>query len=148
VFDLSILKIAVLGVLAVLVFGPDKLPKMVGDVMRFVRAAQDFARSSTAELTRELPPELKDLDLADLRPKAVAGRFITSVVDDLGQPAGPGQGGPTATSTHLQSHEGGDASAAASGAGQREETAVRGPLPEPGPLRGSAGAAQSPSAPI
>jgi sec-independent protein translocase protein TatB len=82
VFDLSILKIAVLGVLAVMVFGPDKLPKMVADVMRFIRAAQAFARTSTQELTRELPPELRDVNLSDLHPKALAGRLIESVAAD------------------------------------------------------------------
>jgi sec-independent protein translocase protein TatB len=80
VFDLSILKIAVLAVLAVVVFGPDKLPEIVADVMRFVRAVQDFARTSTEELTRDLPPEVKDLDLTDLRPKSLAGRFIESAM--------------------------------------------------------------------
>ena len=75
-FDLSILKIAVLAVLAVLVFGPDKLPTMVADVMRFIRAVQSFARTSTEELTRELPPEFRDLQVSDLRPRALAGRLV------------------------------------------------------------------------
>ena len=79
-FDLSILKIALLAVLAVVVFGPDKLPKVIGDVMSFVRAAQSFARSSTAELTRELPPEFQDLDPSDLKPGALAGRLVDAML--------------------------------------------------------------------
>jgi sec-independent protein translocase protein TatB len=88
VFDLSVLKIAVLAVLAVVVFGPDKLPKMVADASRFIRAVQSFARTSTQEITRHLPPEFHDLTPGDLHPRALAGRLIEEAMADPGTDAG------------------------------------------------------------
>lgn len=88
-FDLSILKIAVLAVLAVVVFGPDRLPKMVADVMRFIRAVQSFARTSTQEITRELPPEFHHLTPADLHPRTLAGRLIDEAMAEHGAAPGP-----------------------------------------------------------
>jgi sec-independent protein translocase protein TatB len=104
VFDLSILKIAVLAVLAVLVFGPDKLPTMVADVTRCIRAVQSFSRTSTQELTRELPPEFRDLHVSDLRPRALAGRLVeaaATTVDESG------------TGERLEASEGGRPNSAA-----------------------------------
>ncbi|KOX34966.1 preprotein translocase [Streptomyces sp. NRRL F-6491] len=58
-----------LVVLAVLVFGPDKLPKVIQDVSRFVRKIREFSDSAKSDIRSELGPEFKDFEFEDLNPK-------------------------------------------------------------------------------
>jgi sec-independent protein translocase protein TatB len=67
--DLGILELVTLVVLAVLIFGPEKLPKVIQDVSRFVRKVRDFSESAKADIRTELGPEFKDFEFEDLNPK-------------------------------------------------------------------------------
>ncbi|MFD5429454.1 sec-independent translocase [Streptomyces sp. NPDC127084] len=68
--DIGALELVTLVVLAVLVFGPDKLPKVVQDVSRFIRKVREFSDNAKHDIRRELGPEFKDFDFDDLNPKA------------------------------------------------------------------------------
>ncbi|QKW08979.1 Sec-independent protein translocase subunit TatB [Streptomyces sp. NA04227] len=80
--DVGPLELVTLVVLAVLVFGPDKLPKLVQDVSRFIRKVREFSDSAKDDIRNELGPEFKDFEFEDLNPK----RFIRKQLDgdDLG----------------------------------------------------------------
>ncbi|MBT2443291.1 Sec-independent protein translocase subunit TatB [Streptomyces sp. ISL-36] len=67
--DLGILELVTLVVLAVLIFGPEKLPKVIQDVSRFVRKVRDFSESAKHDIRTELGPEFKDFEFEDLNPK-------------------------------------------------------------------------------
>ncbi|MCX5393011.1 sec-independent translocase [Streptomyces sp. NPDC006482] len=67
--DIGALELVALVVLAVLVFGPDKLPKVIQDVSRFVRKVRDFSDSAKEDIRSELGPEFKDFEFEDLNPK-------------------------------------------------------------------------------
>ncbi|MGW6565361.1 sec-independent translocase [Streptomyces sp. NPDC054975] len=67
--DLGILELVTLVVLAVLIFGPDKLPKVIQDVSRFIRKIRDFSESAKQDIRTELGPEFKDFEFEDLNPK-------------------------------------------------------------------------------
>ncbi|MFJ3581167.1 sec-independent translocase [Streptomyces sp. NPDC090127] len=67
--DLGILELVALVVLAVLIFGPDKLPKVIQDVSRFVRKIREFSESAKQDIRTELGPEFKDFEFEDLNPK-------------------------------------------------------------------------------
>ncbi len=69
-------------VLAVLVFGPDKLPKVIQDVTRTIRKIREFSESAKNDIREELGPEFKDFEFEDLNPKT----FIRKQLDneDLG----------------------------------------------------------------
>ncbi|GAA2782575.1 sec-independent translocase [Streptomyces showdoensis] len=67
--DIGALELVTLVVLAVLIFGPDKLPKMIQDVSRFVRKIREFSDSAKADIRSELGPEFKDFEFEDLNPK-------------------------------------------------------------------------------
>ncbi|MCT4355440.1 sec-independent translocase [Streptomyces sp. Je 1-79] len=67
--DIGILELVTLVVLAVLVFGPDKLPKVIQDVSRFIRKIRDFSESAKQDIRSELGPEFKDFEFEDLNPK-------------------------------------------------------------------------------
>jgi len=69
-------------VLAVLVFGPDKLPKVIQDVMRTIRKIREFSESAKADIREELGPEFKDFDFEDLNPKTFLRKQLDN--DELG----------------------------------------------------------------
>ncbi|MFF5500690.1 sec-independent translocase [Streptomyces roseolus] len=82
--DIGALELVTLIVLAVLVFGPDKLPKVVQDVSRFIRKVREFSDSAKEDIRSELGPEFKDFEFEDLNPKT----FIRKQLDgneDLGE---------------------------------------------------------------
>lgn len=78
-FDhLGWMELIVLAVVGLVVFGPDRLPKVASDAAKMLRQLRSMARDATAGLKAELGPEMADLDLASLHPK----RFVQSVFDD------------------------------------------------------------------
>ncbi len=70
-FDIGPLELVALVVLAVLVFGPDKLPKVIQDAMAFIRKVREFSDSAKEDIRRELGPEFKDFEFEDLQPEDV-----------------------------------------------------------------------------
>ncbi|WP_328396828.1 sec-independent translocase [Streptomyces sp. NBC_00390] len=68
--DIGGLELAALVVLAVLIFGPDKLPKLIQDVTRTIRKIRAFSESAKEDIRSELGPEFKDFEFEDLNPKA------------------------------------------------------------------------------
>ncbi|MFC8147198.1 sec-independent translocase [Streptomyces paradoxus] len=80
--DIGPLELVALIVLAVLVFGPDKLPKVIQDVTRTIRKIREFSESAKNDIREELGPEFKDFEFEDLNPKT----FIRKQLDneDLG----------------------------------------------------------------
>ncbi|MFE3164700.1 sec-independent translocase [Streptomyces sp. NPDC059224] len=80
--DIGPLELATIVVLAVLVFGPDKLPKVIQDVMRTIRKIREFSESAKADIREELGPEFKDFEFDDLNPKNFVRKHLDS--DELG----------------------------------------------------------------
>jgi sec-independent protein translocase protein TatB len=86
-FSVGLPEFAVLLILAVFIFGPEKLPDFARQAGRMVRAIREFAGNARSELNKELGPEFSDLDLADLNPrtlvqKHVLGEFDGALDDD------------------------------------------------------------------
>ncbi|MEU8760379.1 sec-independent translocase [Streptomyces sp. NPDC048659] len=67
--DIGALELVTLVVLAVLIFGPEKLPKMIQDVSRVIRKIREFSDGAKADIRSELGPEFKDFEFEDLNPK-------------------------------------------------------------------------------
>ncbi|MFE0171483.1 sec-independent translocase [Streptomyces sp. NPDC059002] len=76
--DIGALEIVTLVVLAVLIFGPDKLPKVIQDISRTIRKIREFSDSAKADIREELGPEFKDFEFEDLNPK----KFIRKQLDN------------------------------------------------------------------
>jgi sec-independent protein translocase protein TatB len=83
-FDLSTTKLLILGVIAVVVFGPDKLPQVARDAGRMVRQLRALAQQARADLKSELGDTVGDLDFADLNPRAFVRKHL---FDDDDAPA-------------------------------------------------------------
>lgn len=80
--DIGPLELVTLIVLAVLVFGPDKLPKVIQDVTRTIRKIRDFSENAKQDIRQELGPEFKDFEFEDLNPKTFIRKQLDN--DDLG----------------------------------------------------------------
>ncbi|MEW2530901.1 sec-independent translocase [Streptomyces sp. NPDC047071] len=80
--DIGVFEIVTLVILAVLIFGPDKLPKFIQDASRTIRKIRQFSDSAKQDIRDELGPEFKDFEFDDLNPK----KFIRKQMerDDLG----------------------------------------------------------------
>ena len=85
-FDLSIGKILVLLVIALVIFGPDQLPKIAQQAGRALRDLRKLAESATRDLKENLGPEFEDFDVTDLHPKNFVRKHLLDDqfdVDDL-----------------------------------------------------------------
>jgi len=83
VFGVGVPEIAVLLVVAVIVFGPDRLPDMARQAARMIHTLRGFARNAQNELRDELGPEYADLQLRDLDPRAIVRKHITEAMADV-----------------------------------------------------------------
>lgn len=74
--DIGPLELVSLVVLAVLIFGPDKLPKMIQDVSRTLRKIREFSDNAKQDIRSELGPEFKDFEFQDLHPKTFVRKHV------------------------------------------------------------------------
>ena len=77
-FDLSLTKLLILAVIALIVFGPNELPKVASQVGRFLRDLRRIADGATAELKEGLGPEFQNFEREDLNPR----KFVTKHLFD------------------------------------------------------------------
>ncbi|GAA2935012.1 sec-independent translocase [Kitasatospora cinereorecta] len=82
--DIGALELVTLVVLAVLVFGPEKLPKVIQDVTRTIRKIREFSDSAKDDIRSELGPQFKDFEFEDLNPKTFVRKQLMDGNDDLG----------------------------------------------------------------
>ncbi|MEU0134163.1 sec-independent translocase [Streptomyces sp. NPDC006296] len=82
--DIGALELLTLVVLAVLVFGPEKLPKVIQDVTRTIRKIREFSDSAKEDIRTELGPQFKDFEFEDLNPKTFVRKQLMDGNDELG----------------------------------------------------------------
>ena len=75
-FDLSLTKILVLAVIALIVFGPNELPKVASQAGRMLRDLRRIAEGAKADLRDGLGPEFQDFDFQDLNPKTFVRKHL------------------------------------------------------------------------
>jgi len=80
VLDLNISKLLVLGVLALLIFGPDRLPSMAAQAGRALRELRRMAEGAKSELQENLGPEFSNFDIADLNPRHFVRKHLIDEV--------------------------------------------------------------------
>ncbi len=85
-FDLSIPKLLVLAVIALVIFGPNELPKIAAQAGRALRDLRKIAEGAKNDLREGLGPEFADFEIEDLNPK----RFVQKhLFDDVNGDADP-----------------------------------------------------------
>ena len=73
---------AVIALIAVLVFGPEKLPVFAKQAGHFLHRMRQFARSTRDDLRTELGPAYADLELRDLDPRTIVRRHIVEAMEE------------------------------------------------------------------
>lgn len=81
-FGIGLPELLVIGVVAVLVFGPDRLPEFARQAGRFLRQVRQFTQAARDDLRSELGPEFADLDLKDLDPRQIVRKHILEAMDE------------------------------------------------------------------
>jgi sec-independent protein translocase protein TatB len=108
--DLNFTKLLVLGVVALLVFGPDRLPSMAAQAGRALRELRRMAEGAKSELQENLGPEFSNFDINDLNPKHFVRKHLMDEFTGDGVLLGAaaanggaanGDGTPTAGSTPM-----------------------------------------------
>lgn len=84
-FDLSPFKLLILAVIAVVVFGPDQLPRLAMQAGRALRELRRIADGARNDLREGLGPEFSDFDINDLNPRQFVRKHVLEGLDD---PAG------------------------------------------------------------
>ena len=99
-FGVGLPEMAVILVVGIIVFGPDRLPDYARQAGRMLRQLRTFAQSAQDDLRKELGPEFADLKLTDLDPRVAMRKHILEAMeeDDLAESQkammAPRPGGP------------------------------------------------------
>ena len=92
-FGVGLPEMAVIALVAVIVFGPDRLPDYARQAGRMLRQLRRFAQAAQQDLRNELGPEYADLKLTDLDPRAAIRKHLLEAMeedeDDLDRPPQP-----------------------------------------------------------
>lgn len=80
-FGIGFLELGVIALVAIVVFGPDKLPEFARQAAQLIRKGREFANSARDELRNELGPEFADLELRDLDPRVIVRKHIAEAME-------------------------------------------------------------------
>jgi len=81
-FDIGAGEILGLAILAMLLVGPERLPKLAVEAAQWVKKARGLATKATAELRENLGPGFEDLQPKDLNPKTFVKKQISELLDE------------------------------------------------------------------
>jgi len=85
-FGIGFPELVVIAFVAVLVFGPDKIPGLAKQAAQLLKQAKRFADSARDELRNELGPEFADLELRDLDPRQIVRKHLAEALAEEGTP--------------------------------------------------------------
>ena len=93
VFGLTFEKLLIIGVIAVFLLGPERLPHYAAQLGRLVRSLRDMASGAKDRVKEEMGPDFDDVDWRKLDPRQYDPRRIIrealSDVDPFAEPAAP-----------------------------------------------------------
>ena len=81
-FDIGLPEFMVLALVAIFVFGPDKLPDVARQAGRMLRSARGMLTQARSQLNDELGPGFADLDLRELNPRALVQKHLLEDLED------------------------------------------------------------------
>ena len=81
--DINAPEFVLLLVLAVILFGPERLPELARKAARVVRYVRTMAGSAQQQLSRELGPGFEDLDFRDLNPRTFVQKHLLDDVEPI-----------------------------------------------------------------
>ena len=81
--DINAPEFLLLAVLAIILFGPERLPDLARKVARVVQYLRTIAGTAQQQLSKELGPGFEDLDLRDLNPKSFIQKHLLDEVQPI-----------------------------------------------------------------
>ncbi|HEU4948162.1 MAG TPA: sec-independent translocase [Kribbella sp.] len=81
-FGIGPLELVVIGIVAILVFGPDRLPEFARTAGRLLRQVRQMVTTAQNDLRNELGPEFADLDIRDLNPRSFVRKHLLEGIDE------------------------------------------------------------------
>jgi sec-independent protein translocase protein TatB len=99
VFGLTFDKLLVIGVIALIVVGPERLPYYASQLARMVRSLRDLANGAKDRMREEMGPDFDDVDWKKLDPRQYDPRRIIreALADDPEPVIKPVSGGAPAS---------------------------------------------------
>ena len=105
-FDLSVTKLLVLAVIALVVFGPKELPKIASQAGRALRDLRRIAEGAKQDLREGLGPEFEDFDFDDLNPRRFVQKHLLDEPGTTATPANMSNAGTVAAANGANSSNG------------------------------------------
>lgn len=98
-FGLTMEKVLIIGVLAVFLLGPERLPHYAAQLGRLVRSLRDMANGAKDRMRDEMGPEFDDVDWKKLDPRQYDPRRIIreALTDDTPDAVAAAAAAPTLT---------------------------------------------------
>jgi sec-independent protein translocase protein TatB len=81
-FGVGLPEMLVILVVAIMIFGPDRIPEFARQAGRMIRQVRDFARSTRDDIRTELGPEYASFELTDLDPRRAVRKYIQDTWDE------------------------------------------------------------------
>ncbi|HYO41477.1 MAG TPA: sec-independent translocase [Nocardioidaceae bacterium] len=81
-FGIGLPELMVIIVVAVIVFGPDRLPDFARQAGRLVRQVRQFTQAARDDIRSELGPEFADFEITDLDPRRAVRKYIEDAWDE------------------------------------------------------------------
>ncbi|MFY9714872.1 MAG: Sec-independent protein translocase TatB [Microbacterium sp.] len=75
-FGLTFEKLLLIGLIAVMIIGPERLPRVAENFSKFVRRAGVFLRDTKSKVREEMGPDIDDVDWRKLDPRQYDPRRI------------------------------------------------------------------------
>lgn len=83
-FDIGAGELITLVVLAIILFGPERIPEFARKAARVIHYLRGVANQATEQIKGELGPEYANLTLADLNPKTfIQKHLLDDIQDDI-----------------------------------------------------------------
>lgn len=81
--DVNAPEFVLLLVLAIILFGPEKLPDLARKAARVIRSVRTMASSAQETLSKELGPGFEDIDIRDLNPRTFVQKHLLDDVEPI-----------------------------------------------------------------
>lgn len=82
-FDVGVPEILALVVLAIVIFGPERLPELARKAAQILHYVRGLAGQAQDQLKEELGPEFSNMDFRDLNPKQFVKKHLLDEVDPI-----------------------------------------------------------------
>ncbi|RRJ88587.1 Sec-independent protein translocase TatB [Gulosibacter macacae] len=97
---LTIDKLLIIGIIAMLIFGPERLPMMAEQLARLIKRAKAWTTDAKARVSDELGEDFTDEDWRKLDPRQYdPRRIIRDAWNEMDAPARPSSAGMASAST-------------------------------------------------